>query len=247
MLTRCTHCKAVFRVYADQLRAAQCFARCGECGAQFDTLLNLIDEPVALTDDAHDNDNAEQTPSDVAVTAQGEAVPAILRADFDALTRASRRPQRYAWASLLVMALLALLVQVAWDKRSAMFVRFPATKTAMKFVCRFVGCDVRAPLLPADVELAARDVREHPQFQDALLVNATLISRARAHARFPTIELRFHDARGGIVGARRFAPHEYLDQSIDVGRGMSPAQPVHVVLEIASPRGGADSFAFEFY
>ncbi|MGR8920955.1 MAG: DUF3426 domain-containing protein, partial [Gammaproteobacteria bacterium] len=96
------------------------------------------------------------------------------------------------------------------------------------------------------VRLLARDVRDHPQYRDALLVNATLVNDAPDAAPFPVIELRLNDGAGRLIGARRFRPAEYLDDSIAIDAGMGPGQPVYVVMELGGAATTASSFEFTF-
>ena len=94
--------------------------------------------------------------------------------------------------------------------------------------------------------LLARDVREHPQYRDALLVNATIVNAAPDAAPFPVIELSLHDATGKIFGARLFQPSEYLDGSIAIEEGMPPDRPVTIVMELGGDAHAAVSFEFRF-
>ena len=91
-----------------------------------------------------------------------------------------------------------------------------------------------------------RDVRDHPRYSDALLVNATISNRSAEVQPFPVVQLSLFDTAGRIIGARRFTPEEYLDESIDMERGMLPDKPVHIVLEVTGPTEGAVSFEFRF-
>ena len=96
------------------------------------------------------------------------------------------------------------------------------------------------------MRLLARDVREHPQYRDALLVNATIVNQASTATPFPVIDLRLRDAAGRVLSARQFRPAEYLDQSIPIELGMPSARPVYIVLELAGNAADAVSFEFTF-
>ena len=96
------------------------------------------------------------------------------------------------------------------------------------------------------IELATRDVRDHPRYRDALLVNATMINQAPLPQPFPVLELSLYGQTGAVLGVRRFQPEEYLDESIDPAAGMPPERLVFVVLELATPAGEAVSFEFSF-
>ena len=95
--------------------------------------------------------------------------------------------------------------------------------------------------------MLARDVRDHPQYQDTLLVNATLVNREDHPVPYPKLQLGLFDHLGTALGVRRFTPADYLDRSLDLAAGMPPDQPIYVVMEIASLKVPADSFEFTFF
>ncbi|MCP5200586.1 MAG: zinc-ribbon domain-containing protein [Gammaproteobacteria bacterium] len=187
-------------------------------------------------------------PPDPGPAAAEPAVPDLLRAELAALERAKRpRRRRWPWAASVGVLAVVLAAQGAFLARATITSALPATASWFAQACAWLGCRGPAAARPANsVQLAARDVREHPQYRDALLVNATLVNEAEVPTPFPVIELTLHDATGRIVGQRRFAPDEYLDHSIDAAAGMTPGQPVYVVLELGGDAARASSFEFSF-
>jgi predicted Zn finger-like uncharacterized protein len=175
-----------------------------------------------------------------------EAVPAVLRDDLARLAARERRGPGFAWGLAAALLLATLAAQSAWHWRGDLLARFPQLMPLGTQVCARLGCRLERPASIADIELVARDVREHPQYVDALLVNATLLNRGHGAATYPVIQLGVFDRRGGMVGVRRFAPRDYLDASIDIEAGMPAGRRVHLVLEIAAVGKRADSFEFDF-
>ena len=108
------------------------------------------------------------------------------------------------------------------------------------------GYATKSSPCPAVDAARARDVRDHPRYRDALLVNATMINQAPLPQPFPVLELSLYGQTGAVLGVRRFQPEEYLDESIDPAAGMPPERLVFVVLELATPAGEAVSFEFSF-
>jgi predicted Zn finger-like uncharacterized protein len=174
-------------------------------------------------------------------------VPLELEADLRAL-RGARSPRKSHAGWLIACVVLALLLgaQVLWSYRDLWLVGHPEWRAALSKLCDRVGCDATAPSDPARIELLSRDVRDHPQYRDALLVNATIVNRSVHAQSYPIIELDLFDRGGRLSGVRRFEPHEYLDASIDAHAGMPSGQPVLVVLEVVSPGDDAVSFEFRF-
>lgn len=76
MYTECPYCQTLFRIRADQLRAAQGTVRCGQCQELFDALLTLRETPVIAgmpepgraegDDTPHPPSGAETTPAEQA-------------------------------------------------------------------------------------------------------------------------------------------------------------------------------------
>jgi hypothetical protein len=93
--------------------------------------------------------------------------------------------------------------------------------------------------------LLNRDVRDHPRYDQLLLVNITIENQADLPKPYPAILLVLYDTNGRIIGYRRFTPAQYLDAAVDAGAGIMPRQPVHLVLEIAD--AGESAVSFEFY
>lgn len=274
MLTQCPQCSTVYRVLAAQLAAANGFVTCGECASVFNALNRLADETSAAPSAARDaptraaaTDGSEEpvrpvasearevaiTPVSSATTAPArttdldlDEVPEILREDVARLLRRRRFSWSWGWSLVASLALFALVTQVAWQYRAWWSDRYPQLVPYAERICASLGCRVSPPLAVRGIELVARDVREHPQYAHALLVNATLANRNATAAAYPIIQLGVYDRTGGVVGIRRFAPREYLDASIDITRGMPAGAAVFVVFEIAGAGDVADSFEFTF-
>ena len=86
----------------------------------------------------------------------------------------------------------------------------------------------------------------HPQYDDTLLVNATISNRSGRVQPYPRIQLALFDTNGRVIASRKFKPEEYLDNSINIEDGMPVEQPVHFVLELTGPTRTAVSFEFRF-
>jgi hypothetical protein len=157
-----------------------------------------------------------------------------------------RSPLRGIWITMAVLFCLALMLQVAWILRAEILAKFPTADPSYKFVCTHLGCEYKTANLTTAIELVARDVRDHPQYINTLLVNATLVCHSRTANSYPVLELGLYGQTGEAIGIRRFEPREYLDKSIDPAAGMPPNQPVYIVLEIAGVDSRAVSFEFSF-
>jgi uncharacterized protein DUF3426 len=70
------------------------------------------------------------------------------------------------------------------------------------------------------------DLREHPRYRDALLVNAILVNQAAFAQPYPILELALCDTEGAVVAGRRFELREYLDRALDADGLMPARQPL---------------------
>ena len=208
----------------------------------------------ALRADDHDilftepgtTDDADDTVPDYA--APPDEAPAVLRSDLAALSKLPLRsgPSRLIWRGLITGLCIAGAAQTAWIYREDLTTRFPQSEIVFAAACATIPCTADADSDGGTIRLLARDVRDHPQYHEALLVNATMINDAIAAKPFPVIELTLRDAVGNIMGARHFRPQEYLDESISIEDGMPPDQPIYVVMELGGGAAAAISFEFSF-
>ena len=200
---------------------------------------------------AHDNAPQASDPAlvneDITGPPPAPATPPILLDDLAALNAA---PRPFAWRSVawtlfgLTLTAVAAL-QVAFIERQPLLAQVPTAAWMIDHLCARVPCLERRQIA-SSVRLLARDVREHPSYRDALLVNATIVNDAKTPSPYPVIDLRLRDAAGNILSARQFQPAEYLDQSITPAAGMPSERPVYIVLELAGSASNAVSFEFTF-
>lgn len=183
---------------------------------------------------------------DVPVDEQREAAGAI---PSEWLLEETPRPGRrfgWLWFTGIGILLLVLAAQLAWFHRDRLLEAYPRLLPWARQVCEHFHCELIRYRDLDSIEVLNRDVRDHPRYQDALLVNATISNQARDRQPFPLVQLNLFDTAGTIIAYRRFRPREYLDESIDIERGMLPGKPVHIVLEVTGPTAGAVSFEFRF-
>lgn len=159
--------------------------------------------------------------------------------------RHSRR-SRVLWGLAIFLLLLAGAGQAAWFNRDSLLSRYPQLLPWARQVCEHFQCELIRFSDVSAIKLLNRDVRDHPRYADALLVNATIVNQADLIQPYPVVQLALFATDGKLIGERKFRPAEYLDKSMDIGGGMLPGQPVHIVLEVTGPTRGAVSFEFRF-
>jgi predicted Zn finger-like uncharacterized protein len=276
MYTDCPDCRRQFRVRAAQLSSARGQVRCGCCGRQFDALERLRDEPLpAMTPPpavaAQPAPAQHETPAQHGKPPPTPPAPVFEPVDDDDdeasetgggprtdpnarsillpdLEEEAPPPRRFRalWATALVVLILLAALQVAWFQRDYLLTRFPRLAPWVQRLCEEIGCSVIRHRDLNAMRIVNRDVRLHPLYQDSLLVNATVQNGAALVQPWPDVQLVLYDTAGRPVAYRRFPPAEYLDDSIDVRRGMKPGESTHFVLEVTGAMEGAVSFEFGF-
>lgn len=155
--------------------------------------------------------------------------------------------RRLFWGFGVLLMLVFAASQTVWFNRDRIMTRYPETISWYGRLCEKFDCQVIRHHDPGAIVLLNRDVRAHPRYKNALLVNATMSNRSQTIQAYPIVQLNLYDTNGNLIAYRQFKPREYLDDSINILRGMAPNVPVHFVLEVLDSVKGAVSFEFEFH
>ena len=186
--------------------------------------------------------------------------------------RASERspalPPRWPWLAGSLLALLVLLTQIHLLYFDQM-VRLSQWRPYYNNLCQLIGCQLPSTQDVSLIKSQHLIVRPHPDFAQALTIDALLVNQASWPQPFPNILFEFRNNEGKTVAARSFSPVEYLaselrhnlvtdlsvediqaDKSFDGSAFggnskhlMPSAIPVHITLEIVSP--GETATAYE--
>jgi hypothetical protein len=151
------------------------------------------------------------------------------------------------WGAIAAALLLtALLVgQYGYVERYRL-ASVPQLRPLLETGCRLLRCELPLRTEIAQVEIVEREVRDHPNVSDALLISATFVNRADFVQPFPVFSVSFSDVSGTLVAGRRFRPAEYLYDSHNAARGMQPGERARLMLEVVDPGDSAVSFQFDF-
>ncbi len=271
MITLCPVCNRQFRIYASQLSAAKGTVQCGFCGEQFNALDRLYDRPQQIPAPAAEAgpgkaileepqfeipesaSSAKQSGSHTAPAdkPKPEAHHAVdNEIAIDLLMTETRQGSRVAtalWSLGGLLLLTAITVQLAWFNRDWLLDRYPEYLPQARQLCDHYKCElIRERELDAIV-LVNRDVRDHPRYNNALLVNITIENRSPRTQPFPGIQFMLFDDAGVMTAYRRLLPAEYLEPGVTIDAGMRPRLPLHLVLEVAETAGSTVGFEFDFF
>jgi predicted Zn finger-like uncharacterized protein len=150
------------------------------------------------------------------------------------------------WTTASFLALLIIFLQLIWFNRDRVLLEYPELIPYAKQLCKELNCRLIRQRDTRAIKLVNRDVRLHPDYQDALLVNAAMKNELPTRQPYPRVQLTLFDTSGSLLGYREFEPDDYLDSSIEIDKGMPINSPVYFVLEVSGPTAGAVSFEFRF-
>ena len=205
---------------------------------------SLFDEPEGAT--KVDESSKRQVKTQPKIRAYDNSRTALLMniipapIEFTA-KRMHRWYQRKLWPTLSLLALIALIVQVAWFKFDH-FSRVEPYRTAYLFICPYVGCDVPTLVDTRRIATSNLSVRVNPDIPESLKVDVLIINNAPFDQPFPDLELVFTDIDEVPVAARRFTPNEYLGGEM-VGRELMPQnQKIYISLDLVDPGENAVNY-----
>jgi hypothetical protein len=138
--------------------------------------------------------------------------------------------------SLLLQVLLADRAQLAADAR---------WRPLLASLCGALQCNLPPWREPTAFTVLARDVRPLPRRPGVLHVTATFRNDARWPQPWPALLLSLSDVDGRIVGARVFAPREYLAAGATQNL-LASGQSASVALDILEPAPHVVAFTFDF-
>ena len=179
--------------------------------------------------------------------AEEKELPFHLRDAFTAQEAAPRSRWRILLLSLLfILAVDGIIFQLALFRNVELANRFPQLKPYLSEFCHYFPCTFSGPREVGRIYITDREVRSHPQVENALLVSAIFINRAGISQPYPDIVLTLSDLTNTVVAERRFTPADYLSQGQDRFQLMEADVPIHIQFEVLDPGNDAVNFEFTF-
>lgn len=114
-------------------------------------------------------------------------------------------------------------------------------------LCPELGCSLPSKVDIEQIKSTNLVVRSHPDYMNALMVDAIIYNRAPFAQPFPLLELRFADINGQLLASSRFKPSQYLGGELAGQAEMPPQTPIHVSLEINDPGAKAVNYSLSFH
>jgi len=146
------------------------------------------------------------------------------------------------WFALSVFAGLLLIYQLALYNFDD-FSRKQSLRPYYLQTCRIFSCQVPAMEDLNLIKVQNMVVVDHPNVNDMLLVDATLLNHADFAQTFPTLQLTFTNIGNEVVSKMLFPPDTYVGGELSGTLNMPAKHPIHITLELADP--GADAVNYQ--
>jgi predicted Zn finger-like uncharacterized protein len=230
MLTRCPHCRSLFRITSEQLALAKGTARCGHCNTLFYAA------------------RKQQTPSALQPwpTAQEWLKHPQTEPFHPSKSTPSGAGARLAWGSAGLLLGLSLLAQFAWWDREALS-NTPLGEKIAQRLCAHLPCHLQPPRAPDSIVVLQRelDLMETPP--NALRLRFLMENQHQRAQVYPLIELSLLDRSGSLLGKRRFAAEQYLPQSVAHTDRFPVRQPLWLSFELAPNHPAVAGYQIDFF
>jgi predicted Zn finger-like uncharacterized protein len=275
-ITRCPQCGTTFRALEQQLAARGGLVRCGKCAAVFDGVAHRLEEDAAAAEPSPQlrlfdaaaatgvgatastaaGDSADPKPAAAPVAAAAVRRAPVPRApapaEDDALPEfledgAPRARFTLLWALGVLLALAALLAQLALYYRTEIATLVPQTRPHLAEACRLLGCELRLPRRPDLLSLESSDLQADNRREGLIVLNAVIRNRAPFAQEHPALELTLTDAADKPVVRRVLQPAEYLSAAARAAHAQGIAGGGESVLRVHFDARGLRATGYRVY
>ena len=145
-------------------------------------------------------------------------------------------PPARAWRFALVLALLALGVELAYAWRGPIAQRYPVVRPTLESACARLGCTVPYSREEALLKLEDSELLEVPGKPNEIALGARIRNLAGVAQEYPHLELTLSDLTGQAAVRRVLRPTDYLGRALGHGEVMPAGVEVAVQLRLETPR-----------
>ncbi len=148
------------------------------------------------------------------------------------------------WGLGIVLMCAALVLQYLYYFRLQL-VENPQLRPLLTTMCEVTGCALPPRRDLGRIELSEHLMQFHPNYEQSLLITATLANRAEFAQPYPLIEVVMTNIEQQVVARRHFTPQQYIPK---LTNDSFPANSeIPLMLEVVDPGNNAVGFEFRFY
>ena len=231
LVTRCPHCRTAFRAQHSQLTARAGMVRCGKCATVFDGVAHVVEEGVAAgpADPSPQLGLFDPAAAAAAKPARRPATRPDAAQDEEPLPEfleeeAPRARYAAAWGFAALLALAALLGQLAHYYRTEIATLMPQTRPFLAEGCRLLDCELRLPRRPDQLSIESSDLQADARRENLIVLNAVIRNRAPFAQEHPALELTLTDTADKALVRRVLRPPEYMQAAAreQLAQGIGP-------------------------
>ena len=208
LVTRCPACGTAFRVQRDQLAAHFGTVRCGKCGAVFNGVAALVEEPAErLSVDPSPQlglFDPSRRPAQAAGSRDDAPLPEFLVPEKPARRRA------WLWGLAALLAAAALAGQAAYRYRAEIAAYVPDARAPLDAACKWLKCAVMLPRRADLMSIESSELQADPRREGVIVLQATIRNRSRLTQEYPALELTLTDDGGKPLLRRVLLPADYV-------------------------------------
>jgi predicted Zn finger-like uncharacterized protein len=168
------------------------------------------------------------------------------------VTREPRAPARrrkwlLAIGGFLALILFVVLVaQLAWWRREAVMVYWPASQPVFADVCTRLGCQISPPRDIDGLQVEASDLRQ-VDGPHRLELRVPLRNRYDIALAYPAIELTLFDEKNEVAIRRVLWPQDYAPPGTPIAAGLPPHTAQTMIVRLDSGNAVATNFRVQIF
>lgn len=263
-ITQCPHCQTDVHLQRSLLTTALADVRCESCQQVFNAA-RQISHPastpptarqpsITFTTEVPEQQSAIST---IALTQPLKLNDDIDLGDLDTLeSRQDASPLVHnqwpkkssikiiVWILLSSLVLLLSLGLYTYSNFNQL-ARQDSTRPWLAAICPVLDCELPAKVDVQQIKSSNLQVRSHPDFNGAILVDAIIYNRAAYNQAFPLLELIYLDQHDQPLTRRLFKPGQYLSDT-DAKQQIPPQTPIHIAIETLKSGEDAVNYRLNF-
>jgi Protein of unknown function (DUF3426) len=170
---------------------------------------------------------------------------------FEVTRERRARARRHGWliaaGAIVALAMLVLLiVQLAWWRREAVMVYWPASQPLFADACARLGCQISPPRDIDGLQVEASDLRQ-VDGPHRLELRVPLHNRYGIALAYPAIELTLFDEKNEVAIRRVLWPQDYAPPGTAIAAGLPPNATQTMIVRLDSGNAVATNFRVQIF
>ena len=145
-------------------------------------------------------------------------------------------PPARAWRFAAALAVLVLLLEIAYAYRGPIAQRYPALRPSLEATCSYLKCSVPYAREESLLKLEDSELLEVPGKPNEIALGARIRNLAQVAQEYPHLELTLTDLTGQAAVRRVLRPTDYLGRPLGYGEVMPAGLDIAVQLRLETPR-----------